>query len=316
MSRMLDRRTTMKLGAAAGLGVIPADAEPATGGMTRTEPHGPNLFLLRTKSHGPHMMPAHFEWSSDSGAEGIAPPQDPEYHDVTSIGVTYLTDRQRLQQFLPDPFRVGETPLLSVVYSMNRQIDWLAGGAYNIVGVYAPAVFHGARDHVTGAYCLVLWENLTDPILTGREIAGIPKIYGDIEDHTVINGIWRASASHRGHTILDVTASELNALDAPSCRAMEDDIARHPMMGWKYIPNETNTGAVISHATVFPYAIRVRQAWSAKGQIQWYGSSWAKNPTQSHIINALKSLPVLETQSTLVWKGSLTLYASKARKLQ
>ena len=120
------------------------------------------------------------------------------YRDVTTIAISYLTDRERLAAYLPQPFEVGPEPLVTVSYAQNREIDWLAGGCYNLIGVNVSAVFKGEIDCLAGSYCLVMWENLTDPILTGREIQGIPKIYADIPDHTVCDGIWRTGAGYRG----------------------------------------------------------------------------------------------------------------------
>ncbi|MDK1023530.1 MAG: hypothetical protein QGD92_04780 [Gammaproteobacteria bacterium] len=56
---------------------------------------------------------------------------------------------------------------------MNREIEWLAGHSYIIVSVNAPVIFNGKDDQLTGGHPLVLWENFTDPILTGRENEGI-----------------------------------------------------------------------------------------------------------------------------------------------
>ena len=39
------------------------------------------------------------------------------------------------------------------------------------------AIFRGGRDRVTGLFPSVLRENLTEPILTGREEPGSSKIY-------------------------------------------------------------------------------------------------------------------------------------------
>jgi acetoacetate decarboxylase len=154
-----------------------------------------------------YMMPAHFGPRFRRGSAA--------YGDVTTIAITYLTDRKLLAQYLPEPFEVGQEPLVSVSYAMNREIEWLAGGCYNIIGVNVSAVFKGRVDQVTGNYCLVMWENLTDPILTGREIQGIPKIYADIPDHTIYEGVWRTSASYRGHKIVDLMIKDLQPLLLP-----------------------------------------------------------------------------------------------------
>ena len=41
-----------------------------------------------------------------------------------------------------------------------------------------------------------MWENLADPILTGRELQGIPKIFASIDDITIGDDRWSASANH------------------------------------------------------------------------------------------------------------------------
>ena len=48
-----------------------------------------------------------------------------------------------------------------------KEIEWLAGRGYNTLGVSFPVVFNGEVDRATGSLLTVLWENLTDPILTG-----------------------------------------------------------------------------------------------------------------------------------------------------
>ena len=157
-----------------------------------------------------YMMPAHFGKRPRRGSA--------EYLDVTTLSVGYVTDAKKLAQYLPQPVEPAEDPVVSVFYSMNREIEWLAGGSYNILGVNAAAVFKGKVDHVEGAYCLVLWEDETDPILTGRELLGIPKIYADIEDHTAYRGRWQTSASHRGYKIVDMAIQDLKPCPRPPWR--------------------------------------------------------------------------------------------------
>jgi len=43
-----------------------------------------------------------------------------------------------------------------------------------------------------------------DPLIAGRETLGIPKLYADIEDHSIIEGEWRTSASNRGEEFMDM----------------------------------------------------------------------------------------------------------------
>ena len=78
-----------------------------------------------------YMMPAHFGPRFRKGSAF--------YGDLTTIAISYLTDRKLLARYLPEPFEVGLEPLVSVSYAMNREIEWLAGGCYNIVGVNVSA---------------------------------------------------------------------------------------------------------------------------------------------------------------------------------
>jgi acetoacetate decarboxylase len=115
-----------------------------------------------------YMMP--FAFGPRPGGRGSA-----RYNDVTAMTLSYLTDRDQLAQYIARPFEVAEEAVVSVSYSMNRGVEWLAGHSYNIVAVNVPVIFKGTQDEFTGGHPLVLWENLTDPILTGRENEGIPR---------------------------------------------------------------------------------------------------------------------------------------------
>jgi len=266
---------------------------------------------------GRFMMPAHFGPLANPSPAELKPGSSAGalYGDVSQIFLTYLTDGEMLRRFLPAPFEINGEPLVTVNYSRNKAIEWLAGGSYNIIGVFVPATYKGKQEQVSGSYALVLWENLTDPILTGREAQGIPKIYGDIEDHQVSGDSWRTSLSRNGHKILDVRASGMKPFPPGQLGELQKGFENSQMLGWKYIPNETFTGAVVSYATAFPTAMSFRQAWTAQGSLEWHCHTWSQNPTQSHIVNAMQSLPVREIRSCLVTVGTVTLLSSKVRRL-
>ena len=76
-----------------------------------------------------YTMPAHF------GARQFEPGATGWYHDVTALSLSYVTDRDRLAAYLPEPFEVGAEPIVNVFYAQNRDIDWLAGHGYNMIGI-------------------------------------------------------------------------------------------------------------------------------------------------------------------------------------
>ncbi len=250
-----------------------------------------------------YMMPAHF------GSPRIDGPPSGWYHDVTTMIVTYVTDRDKLSAYLPEPFAVANEPLITVMYARSRKVDWLAGRGYNLIGVSAAAVFNGEHDELEGSFALVIWENLTDPILSGREMTGIPKIFADIPDHTIEDGEWRSGASHFGSKIVDLSIRNLRAPSAEEIAAAQ--AAREGKdnpMGWRYIPAVGGFGAALSEPTTFPSEDIVTEAYVGEGSIEWHELTWEQNPTQFHIVNALAGLPILEYRSALVTKGSTNLF--------
>ncbi|MDH3491597.1 MAG: acetoacetate decarboxylase family protein [Gammaproteobacteria bacterium] len=252
---------------------------------------------------GRYMMPAHF------GAPKPEGKPSGWYHDVTTMNVSYLTDRDKLAAYLPKPFRVAEDALITVTYARSRKVDWLAGRGYNLISVNAAADFHGEKDQLPGTFALVIWENLADPILSGREMTGIPKIFADIPDHVIEDGVWRCSASHFGSTILDMS---IDNLAAPSpeqiAAAQEAQQARDNPMGWRYIPAVGGFGAVVNEPTTFPSENVITEAYVGEGRIDWNQLTWQQNPTQAHIVNALAALPILEYRPAIVSKGSSNLF--------
>ena len=230
------------------------------------------------------------------------------YNNVTNIMVCYLTDPEILAKYIPAPFVVGELPMITVTYTCAKEVDWLAGRGYNMVGVNAAVKFAGEEDQLEGYLTLVMWENLADPILTGREIKGVPKIYADIPDHQVIGGEWQANASHFSNRIMEIKARDLKALSAAqiaeNIKSMEN---KNNAMGWKYIPNADGVGAALSHPVLFPTEAEFSEFWVGTGEVNWEHLTWEQNPTQFHIVNALADLPNLGYVFTAVSKGSTVL---------
>lgn len=242
----------------------------------------------------------------------MAPRPSGWYHDVTSMSVAYITDPEKLSRYLPAPFRVAEQPVVTVTYARNREVDWLAGHGYNLVAVTADAIFEGQQETLEGSYTLVMWENLADPILTGRELQGIPKVYADIEDHLIEEGRWSVSAGHFGHTFLDLAITDLRLPTEEEILA--DATAREGKdnpMAWRLMPAVGGFGQVLNEYTTYPSENVIREAWVGRGSVMWQELAWEQNPTQCHIVNALAGLPVLEMRPALVARGSTNLVVAE-----
>jgi 3-hydroxyacyl-CoA dehydrogenase len=259
--------------------------------------------MFKFKPYESYSMPAHF------GPTPRSNKTSGWYHDVTMMVVPYLTDREKLAAHLPHPFTVAEQPVVTVVYCCSKDVDWLAGRGYNLVAVTAAAVFNGENEQLEGQYSLVWWENLADAILSGREMTGIPKIFGDIPDHSVTDGQWHTSVSHFGNRILDMSIRNLRTPtpEEIEAAAVANEGKDHPM-AWRYLPNVGGFGPAISEPTTFPSDSVYKSALIGEGAIDWKHLTWEQNPTQCHIANALTDLPILAYLPAMVTTGSTNLF--------
>ena len=250
-----------------------------------------------------YMMPAHFGGlHQDENSSGW-------YRDVTMMVVPFLTDREKLAAYLPPPFTVGEQAIVTVAYAHSKDVDWLAGRGYNLVAVTASAIFNGENEQLEGQYSLVWWENLADAILSGRELTGIPKIFADITDHSITDGLWQTGVSHFDNKILDMSVKNLRPPTPEEIEAMQtaQEGKDHPM-AWRYFPGVGGFGATVSEPTTFPSESVYTGAWVGEGSLDWNHLTFEQNPTQYHIVNALADLPVLAYLPAMVTTGSTNLF--------
>ena len=256
-----------------------------------------------------YVMPAHL------GPRYIGEKTSGVYHDCTVMAVSYITDREKLAAYLPAPFEVGEEAVVTVYYACNKQVDWLAGHGYNMIAVNAAVVYMGEKEQLTGTYSLVIWENLTDPILMGREVQGIPKIYADIPEHSIHGDTWSCNASHFGHKIVDLSVSNLVPVAAEDVAAEQQaqEGKDHPM-AWRFLPAIGGFGEpAVNELVTFPSKNTMTDVWIGEGNIDWAHLTWEQNPTQYHIVNALQALPILDVLPAMVSKGSADLFLPERR---
>lgn len=219
---------------------------------------------------------------------------------TTAISVSFLTNREQLEDLLPEGFRVGEEPVVTVGASYITEIEWLAGRGYNILGVRFPAVFEGKQDRAAGEFLTVLWENMCDPIVTGREELGYAKIWAEIPEPRVYGGRTHCTASWQGFRFLDIRVENLKQLPVgpPSASTDEksDDGTLHGTLHYKYIPKTGEWGSCdVSYPVLTPAPIPnqvIREHWEGEGTLEFHKATWEDMPTQFHIVNAFEELEI------------------------
>jgi len=56
------------------------------------------------------------------------------YRDVTNLVLQYRTKKEAVEAYVPGEFEVTN-PLMTGCFVMNRGVEWMAGGNYNMVVV-------------------------------------------------------------------------------------------------------------------------------------------------------------------------------------
>ena len=252
-----------------------------------------------------YLMPAHF---------GGTPLASWTYAEVTTVGISYRTDRDALSRYIPQCF-IATDPVVEIGYAMNRGVEWMAGGGYNLVAVNVPVEYRDGAERISGSYALVVWESDPTPILGGREQTGIPKIFADVADLHVLGDRILGNVSFDGSTFLRISARRGDALTQAELADLNRNGGHLDWFGWRYIPNSGRPGAALNHPTLYPIEYDYTAGWRADGDVDWQLLTWEQNPTQAHIIEALGHLPVEAYTGCLVTVGSQQIRVDKAREL-
>jgi acetoacetate decarboxylase len=263
--------------------------------------------MFRLQKDSTYLMPAHF------GGDVF----DTSYRarqKATMLAVTFETDRAELERYIPEELEL-RAPEVQVALSQLTEINWLAGGHYNLVSVSAPVRFTGKKDRVDAAYGLVVWENRTAPILTGREQTGVPKIFADIEDLHIYRPHYATSVSYEGNTFLGMTFDAGSPLTGKDLEQAKLQFKSLESIGWRYIPKVGAPGADLSQFILFPQEMEVERVYPGKGTLTWTELSVMQNPRQHHIIRALASLPVKKMGQSILAEGEIILNGFGARVL-
>lgn len=259
----------------------------------------------------PYVMPAHFGKVTRGWDGKVA-----KYGQLTNLSVLFQTEHDAIAELLPTPFVVPEEPVVTVSYVRCRDVDFLAGGGYNLVSVSVGTRFEGERDSAAGGFPLVMWENHFLPILLGREVLGVAKLLADIPDYTQQDRTAEFAVSEQGTPLIQGQLRGLQPLAQDQLDRVGGAEQDQAMLGWKHIPSCDLRSAALSQATVLPAKVQVREAWLGTGEVSFNKVDWHDAPIAAHIVNALHELPIKAWLGAVLAHGSQQLLIHKQRELQ
>jgi hypothetical protein len=248
-----------------------------------------------------YWMPTHFGPAPGPRQMPDGIPADPKGSPRRlSVAASFLTDAALLGRHLPEGFELAGEPVVTIEAHYITEIDWLAGRGYAMIHASWPAAFTGKQDRATGRFLAVVWENLADPIITGRGETGYPKLYAEIAEPRLWNGVQTCTAGWMGFRFLDLTVSDLRAASAQPPQSPSDGT-----LMLKYVPRTGAWGeAELNQVTLTPAGDpdkTIEQHQTGNGTVRFHHADWSDLPTMYHIVNALAALPIIEPRG-----GSVT----------
>ncbi|KDB10192.1 Acetoacetate decarboxylase [Burkholderia sp. lig30] len=245
-------------------------------------------------------MPTHFGPAPGPRQlpDGLSADPDRKPKRMT-VAASFLTDTASLERHLPKNFALAGEPVVTVEFHYLTEVDWLAGRGYTMVHVSWPAVFTGLRDSASGKFLAVAWENLADPIITGRDEIGHPKLYADVLAPRSFGGSELCEAGWMGFRFLELAVGAL--VQAPTDGALNGSDGTLML---KYKPRTGEWGAAdLCEVTLTPSHdphVTIERRYTGDARLHFHRATWSDLPTMAHVVNALADLPVLEMRGGTV----------------
>jgi 2-polyprenyl-6-methoxyphenol hydroxylase-like FAD-dependent oxidoreductase len=248
--------------------------------------------------------------------------RDGSQSTAVTAAIKFKTSRTVLQNLFP-PGRKGlsfSSPSTYAYASLTTttldNMEWLGGKGYSFWALWIHGVQYTKKDGtvVRGSYLPVMFENLTDPILSGREELGMPKLFSDIDvqrsdSSYSINSSWRGAqwGSLQLSDLKEVTPlpGPPDPAAAQNPFAPADPSNDTAQFTYRYMPTVGSRAEDKAKAAeeYFAYvnlpaeqpAPKVQRLFESKNaSIKLDALSWKQLPTLHHIVERLEELPVYE----------------------
>ena len=219
-------------------------------------------------------------------------------HRILAV-TSFLSEAAALERLLPAGMELDGEPVVTVEVQVFSHLAWLAGRGYSTLNVKLPVRFKGKKDQASGQFLVVIWENMADPIISGREELGYGKMFADIAPERIAHGSHTFTASWGGHQFFEMNLSEMSEVDEASYPKAKGDGILHV----KYVPGTPHGAPPDAHyVTMTPHGnshLKWLRVMRGKGQSRFIKSTWEQMPTLFRIVTTLADLPVIEHRGSM-----------------
>ncbi|KAJ5812632.1 hypothetical protein N7474_008933 [Penicillium riverlandense] len=285
----------------------------------------PDVYWRQPIVFGPMPGPRQDVWGRNRAAQSLQ-------STFTTASVKFKTSRTLLQNLFPSDaysfISPGTVARASFSQTTLSGMDWLGGGGYRHLGLYIHGVqYTKANGEVLeGTYMPILFESLADPIVSGREELGMPKLYTAIDVHQRRSS-YRVQTSWQGAVWGHFELEDLQEEDPSSDQGTIGGEADDGILVHRYMPQvgrdskgkpEAEYPVFVPHAQeskVVPSRVtRLRRTKKAKVEID--GLDWDALPTLHHVISRLGEIPMDEILDAKVVEGEGVPDVSSAMRIE
>jgi acetoacetate decarboxylase len=239
------------------------------------------------------------------------------YRQVEAVAIQYLTDPEAIPPLLPDCYQPAAKPMVTVLFGYNDGLDFMAGGSYRLAAVQVAATFEGEQENIEGDYILVMFENQTWPIIGGREDLGVPKLYADISPIKILpDRRLRCEASLWGHLLFGIDLAPPKRQNVIVRMVANRMINARPWLAYKYIPSIDGPPDA-DYPTITRNDVTIDKLWFSRSGTVFFGSAVLQDVGHaSPVVDALRTLPIVELDRALHFRGSAMLRYDLSRRLR
>lgn len=240
------------------------------------------------------------------------------YQEIETLIFEYETDPAAIPPLLPDPFKPGKSPTVSVLFNDTNGVDFMAGRGYRMAAISVSAQFDGEDGHMEGSYVLGMPENDTLPIITGREWLGMPKFFTDISPIKIMaDGSLRCEASLWGHLLFGIKiAPPLKSQNALIRKAASSQSSNTPSFGYKYISSFKGPPDA-DYPTVMWNDVELAELALGKEGTLYFGNTTEEEVGHyQSFIDAIRSLEIRKVTQTVHSRGAMVLRNDKNGRLR
>ena len=238
----------------------------------------------------------------------------------TTYSVRFRSSATYLKTLFPAPEFSFSSPGTVAEASFRctelSEMGWLGGGGYKYLGLWIHGVQYTRKDgsKVHGSFLVVLLESSADPIITGREELGMPKLFCNIDVSakgamTSIACSWRGATFFRMHMhgLKEKAVAEKGETNGhgpapagPPGHPGPPKPVEEGTMFYRYIPAVGKPGEADA---AYPVLIREGNgdstAWAVEktsqaqdSRLEFMEGDWQTLPTLHHIAAGLAEMPV------------------------